>query len=400
LLRSLGAGKSYWAYRYRSPDPAAGGREREVSLGPYPEVSLNEARIRHAELRKQVIVDKLDPSAERRAAREEAKAAATLAAPKAKARPTFGAVADQYIRDNEASWKNAVHRAQWRQTLGAPCAAIRDLPVNEVDTAAVLSVLRPIWTKTPETASRLRARIEAVWASAQVDGLIDERQPNPARWKNWLALKLPNPRQVGERSGHSAMPYAQLPAFFAKLRTTPGEAAKALALAILTAARTGEVIGMTFPEIDIGKALWTVPASRMKMEREHVVPLSDAALAILKGQVAARGPDQRFVFEGPSRAGISAPPLSNMAMTMTLRRLGAGQYTVHGMRSAFRTWCADQGVAFEVAEACLAHSSNALVAAYQRSQMVERRRPVMAAWSSFVMGEGSAAVLPFARPAG
>jgi integrase len=397
FLRSLGEGKSYWAYRYRSPDPTAGGKEREMSLGPYPEVSLVEARIRHAELRKQVIVDRVDPSAEKRAAREIVREAA--AAPKAKARPTFGAVADQYIRDNEASWKNAVHRRQWRQTLGEPCEAIRDMPVDEIDTAAVLSVLKPIWTATPETASRLRARIEAVLASAQVDGLIDERQPNPARWKGWLALKLPNPRAIGERSGHAAMPYADLPAFMARVKATPGEAAKALALAILTAARTSEVIGMTFAEIDTARAVWTVPASRMKMAREHAAPLSDAAMHILKGQIEARGPEQTYVFESPARAG-KVQPLSNMAMSMTLRRLGAGAFTVHGFRASFRTWCADTGIAFELAEAALAHSSNALVASYQRSAMIERRRPVMAAWAVFLAGEGDARILPFARPGG
>jgi integrase len=327
-LRSLGEGKAYWAYRFRSPDPAAHVKEPEVSLGSYPEVSLIEARIRHAALRKVVIVDRIDPSAEkraeRRAAREEAKAAAALAAPKpGKARPTFGEVADRHIADHEAKWANPVHRAQWRYTLGALCAGIRDLPVDEVDTAAVLSVLKPIWTTTPETASRLRARIEAVLASAQVDGLIDERRPNPARWKGWLALKLPNPRAIGERGGHAAMPYSELPAFFARLRTAPGEAAKALRFLILTAARTAEVIEMPCGEAVTAAAtgVWTVPKERMKMRRPHSIPLADTALDLIKAQIAAFGPEQVFVFESPARAGAEVQPLSNMAMTMAMRRL-------------------------------------------------------------------------------
>jgi integrase len=356
-----------------------------------------DARIKHAALRKQVIVDRVDPSVERRAERQAAKVAATAAA-KASKRPTFGQVADRYIADHEAKWSNPVHRAQWRDTLRDLCAEIRELPVDEIDTAAVLSVLKPIWTRTPETASRLRARIEAVLASAQVDGLIDERRPNPARWKNWLALKLPNPRAIGERTGHAAMPYADLPAFFARLKDAPGEAAKALAFLILTAARTDEIIGLPFDEIDIAKALWVVPKERMKMKREHTVPLSDAALAVLELQLAARGPDQRFVFESNTRSGAATQPLSNMAMTMTLRRLGAGDFTVHGFRSSFRSWAADQGVAFEVAEAAIAHSSTALVAAYQRSALVERRRPVMQAWANFLAGKDDAVILPFAKP--
>jgi integrase len=398
FFRSLGESKCYWVYRYR-----VGGRERELSLGPWPELGLIEARLKHAEQRKRVVVDHADPLAEKRAAK-----AVAAASPKT-AKPTFGEIADQYLDDHEAKWTNPVHRAQWRRTLGSPCAAIRDMAVDEIDTAAVLKVLKPIWHETPETASRLRARIEAVIASAQVDGWIDETRPNPARWKNWLDKKLPNPREIGERGHHAAMDYRDLPAFMLKLKAAPGTAAKALMFAILTMARSGEVFGMTFDELGLdpptnGSAAawagptWTVPAARMKMGREHPVPLSPALVGILKGQLAERGPRGVFVFESPIAQGATIhrnaahQPLSNMAFNMLLRRMGASDITTHGFRSSARSWMADTGVPFEVAEACLAHApGNAVVQAYQRSNMLERRRPVMADWAAFVMGGDEAA---------
>jgi integrase len=347
FFRTLGDNKAYWVFRYR-----IGGKEREKSIGPYPEVSLSEARIKHAALRARVLNDKIDPVGEKRAAKAARAHAASV--------PSFGEMADQYIASHEASWKNPKHRDQWVMTLGKYCSAIRDTPVDKVDAKAALKVLSPIWTTTPETASRLRGRIEAVLASAQVAGHIDPDRPNPARWKGWLAQMLPDPKKLGERGNHASMSWADVPAFFAKLKDAPGSAAKALAFAILTCARTSEVIGMTFDEIDGldgDKPTWIVPKERMKMAREHRVPLSDAAVAILRAQLAPRGKNP-FVF--PST--LPRKPLSNMALAMTMRRLGIGEYTVHGFRSSARSWMADHGVAFELAEAALAHAvGNAVV---------------------------------------
>jgi integrase len=244
----------------------------------------------------------------------------------------------------------------------------------------------------PETASRLRGRIESVLAAAQVDGWIPEDRPNPARWKNWLDRKLPPPNKLGVRGHHAAMPYADLPAFMARLAETPDGAARALMVTILTAGRTSEVLGMTWDEVDLERAIWSIDGKRMKMQKPHAVPLSDQTLDILKAQYNERG-ENPHVFPGrPMRS------LSNMSMAMLIRRLGAGGFTVHGMRSAARSWMADQGVAFELAEACLAHQvGNAVVQAYQRSSMLERRRPIMSAWASFLSGEADDNVAPMKR---
>jgi integrase len=361
-FRTLGLGRAYWVYRYR-----ASGKEREMSLGPYPELSLIEARAKHAAARKAVVVDKIDPLAEKRAAKHAT----------AKAVPTFGEAADAYLASHETAWRNPKHRDQWRMTLTRYCESIRSTPVDQVDAKAVLRVIEPMWAEVPETASRLRGRIEAVLASGQVAGHIDPDRPNPARWRGWLDQMLAKRKARGH---HAAMPYADLPAFMARLAETPGAAAKALAFTVYTAARSGETLGMTWDdnEVDLAKATWTVPASRMKAGKEHAVPLSDAAIALLSG-LERRG---RYVFPGAARDR----PLSIMAMTMAMRRLGAGAFTVHGMRSAARSWMADQGVPFELAEACLAHApGDAVVQAYQRSSMLERRRPIMSAWANFVL---------------
>jgi integrase len=365
FFKVAGQGKAYWTFRY-----SLGGKESETSLGPYPEMSLDQARIRHLELRA-AVAKKIDPVGERRKGDK-----APVLTPSGA--PTFGHCADQFIGLHEKGWKNARHHAQWVATLKTYVAPIRSKPVNEITTADVLACLQPIWNEKPETASRLRGRIEAVIASAQVDGWIPEDRPNPARWKNWLDRKLPQPKKLGSRGHHPSMPYAELPVFMAKLAETPGVAALALRITILTCARTGEALGMTWDEV-IDKAIWRVPASRMKMGREHEVPLSDQALAILRDLKSGPG-NNPHVFPGrPMRS------LSNMAMSMMLRRLGHGDVTVHGFRSAARSWMADTGVPFEVAEACLAHTvGNAVVQAYQRSSMLELRRPVLQKWADFI----------------
>jgi integrase len=377
-FRAIGERRAYWVYRYR-----AARKEREISIGPYPELSLAEARIKHAAFRKIVVVDKRDPLADKRAAKASASNAS------AAAKPTFGECADHHIAAHESSWRSPKSREAWRMTLTTYCAPIRDMPVDKVDTEAVLSVLKPLWTRAPETASRLRGRIEAVLASAQVDGHIHQDRTNPARWRGWLDRKLANPKKIGERGHHAAMPYAEVPALMARLDSTPGTAAKALAFVILTAARTGEALGMTWDEVDLATATWTIPASRMKAGKAHAVPLSDQALAILRAQSETRGKNPH-VF--PSHLPRQA--LRSASLSLVLRRLGTNA-TTHGMRASFRMWAADQGIAFEVAEQCLAHTvGSAVVQAYQRSSMLERRRPVMDAWASFVMPKPDAKVVP------
>jgi integrase len=248
---------------------------------------------------------------------------------------------------------------------------------------AILRVLEPVWTRTPETASRLRARIEAVLSAAQTQGHIDPDRPNPARWKGWLDHMLADPRKIGERRHYAAMPYGDMPAFMAKLTET------ALAFIVLTAARAGEALGATWDEIDFDTKIWAVPATRMKMGKPHAVPLSDATILILKRQEAARGTSP-YVFPGsrPRR------PVSPRALTMALSRLGTVDFTVHGFRAAMRSWAADNGVEFELAEQCLAHAvGNSVVQAYQRSSLIERRRPVMQRWADFLAGKGTAKVV-------
>ena len=356
FFKTLGQGRAYWTYRYR-----IGGNERETSIGPYPEVGIDEARIRH----KQLVADvakKIDPVGLKRAAK--------TAAADNPAVPTFGECSDAYLRAHESGWKNAKHRQQWAMTLREYCAPIRNTPVDQIDAKAVLRVLEPKWRDAPETMSRLRGRIEVILASAQVAGHIDPDKPNPARWKNWLDHMLPPPKKLGSRGHHAAMPYADLPAFMAKLSETPGVAAKALAFTILCCARTSEVLHMTWDEVSFPGEVWRVPGSRMKMQKPHDVPLSDAALRLLGDQTGGRDKNP-FVFPGTQRQ-----PLSAMTMAMLLRRMGIDA-TVHGFRSAARSWMADTGVPFELAEACLAHQvGNAVVQAYQRSSMLERRRPV------------------------
>jgi integrase len=392
-FRTLGLDRAYWTFRYRSA--ATGHKDRELSIGPYPEISLHEARSRHADLRKRVKEDKVDPLAEKRAAK-------TSAATPRVGTPSFGQIADQYVETHRASWKNAKHAWQWSQTLGRPCAAIRDLPVDQVDAAAVLKVLQPIWSVKQETAARLRGRIEKVLGMAKALGHIDRDRANPAMWRDNLDHLLSKRRRL-TRGHHPAVPYADIPALMSKLKRSPGTAAKALAFTILTAARTGEALGLTFDEIDLDAAVWTVPPGRMKMQKQHRVPLSDAALDLLKAQFKVRGKRQVYVFESPIPQGTKVhreaahQPLSSMSMPMVMRRQKLGAFTVHGFRASFRSWCSDTGVAFETAEACLAHvTGNSVVQAYQRSDLLERRRPVLQAWAQFLEGEAKAKVVSIA----
>jgi integrase len=342
------------------------GRRREMGLGSARDVPLARARELAAECRATVAAGR-DPLRVRAEARTAERAI-----------PTFGECADEFIATKQSEWRNDKHRAQWAMTLTKYAAPLRKLPVDAIDTAAVLSVLKPIWQAKPETASRFRGRVEQVLDAAKAKG--HRTGENPARWRGHLD-KLLAKRQKLTRGHHAAMAYTELPAFISRLRDRQTESVSALALefAILTAARSGEVLGMRWDEVDDAAKVWTVPPTRMKAAREHRVPLSARALAILDEAKKARA--GAFVFPG-SRGGR---PLSVMAMEMVLRRMGRDSVTVHGFRSAFRDWAGNETqFAREVAEAALAHViGDAAERAYRRGDALEKRRALMEAWASY-----------------
>ena len=366
FLRVLDPGhRVYWTYRYM-----IGGKERETSLGAFPDIKLDEARVRHAELRADVL-KKVDPRGDRRGAKGIVAKAGV---------PTFGAMADKFIAAHEGGWKNRKHAQQWDATLRKYAAPLREMPVDQIETEHVLACLATIWNDKPETGSRVRGRIEVVLASAAVIGHIPKDRPNPARWHNWLDLMLANPKKVGKpRGNYKALPFKQVPALMAKLAEIETAASRALQFLILTATSTNETIGARWDEISFDDKVWSIPEPRMKMKKPHDVPLSDQALDLLRIQHATRG-DNPHVFPGrPMRS------LSDMTMAMIFRRLDVDA-TVHGCRTSFRTWCAEvDHTAFEVAESCLAHTvGNAASQAYNRTTMRERRRPVMNKWAEYI----------------
>jgi integrase len=329
-------------------------------------VTLAQARDKAAEARKLVAVDVNPIEARREAGRIKA------------GMPTFGQCAEALLAAKSSEWRNEKHKAQWHMTLETYAKPLRAMPVDEIDTAAVLSVLQPIWQSRPETASRLRGRIEAVLDAARAKGYIPRNEANPARWRGHLDKLLPK-RQKLTRGHHAAMPYPDVPEFISRLRGREAVAAIALEFAILTAARSGEVLGARWCEFDLGGNVWSVPATRMKAGREHRVPLSGRVLAILQRLGEAKTGD--FVFAG-QRPG---KPLSGMAMEMILRRMKAGSVTVHGFRSSFRDWCGE-ATSFEreLAEAALAHAAgDATERAYRRGDALEKRRKLMEAWAAF-----------------
>ncbi len=352
------SGARRWAFLFTHD-----GKRREMGLGSAGAVTLAAARDLAFEARKRVAAG-IDPLEARR---EAAKAIV--------GKPTFGPCALGYIAAHEASWRNAKHRQQWRSTLETYCTAIWDKPVDEIDTEAVLGVLQPLWQSVPETASRLRGRIEAVLDAARAQG--HRTGENPARWRGHLDHLLAKPQKLS-RGHHAAMPYSEVPAFVASLREREALAALALEFVILTAARSGEVLGARWSEFDLAAKVWTIPAARMKAGREHRVPLSGRAMAILAKLAEGRTGD--FVFPG-QRPG---KPLSGMAMEMVLRRLKA-EVTVHGFRSSFRDWCGEEThFPREVAEAALAHvAGDATERAYRRGDALEKRRGLMEAWAAF-----------------
>ncbi len=362
-LRIGPSGAKSWIYRYRID-----GQRHDLGLGPYPEITLAEARDRALQQRK-LRLDGHDPLLTRRAGRD----AARLAAAKAM---TFKACAEAYIAAHAAGWRNPKHRWQWGASLASYVYPFfGDLPVQAVDVGLVMRAVEPIWNTKSETASRVRGRIESVldWATARGYRQGD----NPARWRGHLENLLPKRSKVARVEHHAALPYPEIAGFMVGLRQHEGGAARALEFLILTAARTSEVIGAKWGEFNLAERLWTVPGERMKSGKEHRVPLSDAALAIL----GPPGEPDQYVFPG----GKAGSPLSNMALLMTLRRMGHADLTAHGFRSTFRDWAAER-TAFpsEVAEMALAHVvGDKVEAAYRRGDLFDKRRQLADAWARF-----------------
>jgi integrase len=359
------SGNKSWLYRFMLD-----GRAREMGLGALHTIGLAEARERARSARR-LCLDGVDPIDRKHADRDARRLAAESAV-------SFRYCAAKYIAANRAGWRNAKHAAQWDATLAAYAyPVIGALPVGAVDTGHVTRVLEPIWTTKPETASRVRGRIEAVLDYAATHRW--RSRENPARWRGHLENVLPKRSKVRKVQHHAALPWRQIGAFMAELAGQEGVAVLALRFAILTAARTGEVIGARWAEIDAEHAVWIVPAIRMKANREHRAPLSDAALALLHEAGKLRASDgDGFVFPG-RRAR-----LSNMALLMALRRMGRGDLTTHGFRSTFRDWAAETGKPADIAEAALAHAlGNKTQAAYQRGDLLERRRRLMDQWANF-----------------
>ncbi len=360
LYLEVGRGKS-WVFRF-----VLNGKERHMGLGPFSCVTLAEARIKALAARK-LLLDGIDPIEARNAARDG------RALEKARA-VTFAGCAAAYIRSKRSDWKNSKHADQWTSTIETYCGpVIGKLPVQDVDTALVVKVLEPIWTRIPETASRLRGRIESVLGWATVSGY--RKGGNPARWRGHLDNVLPSLKKKARVKHHPALPYVQVGEFMESLRTQEGIAARALEFTILTATRTGEVVSAQWDEFDLRAGLWTVPASRMKAGREHRVPLSPRAVEIV--QTLHRMGD--YVFPG-RRDG---KPLSNMAMLQLLKRMGRVDLTVHGFRSTFRDWTAERtNYPREVCEMALAHTvGDAVEAAYRRGDLFEKRRRLMLEWA-------------------
>jgi integrase len=344
------------------------GRERWMGLGALHTFNLEEARERARKARQQ-LADGIDPLAARAAEK------ARLAAEAAKLM-TFADAADKYYLAHEASWSNAKHRQQFKNTLANyVLPKIGKLSVAAVDTGEVLKCIEPLWATKTATANRVRGRIESVLDWATVRGY--RKGDNPARWKGHLSEVLPAPGKVAKTEHHNAMPYAELPAFMTKLAEANGIPARALEFLILTAARTSEVSNAVWSEFDLAAKTWTIPASRMKADQPHRVPLSDRAVALLE----ALPREGAFVFLG-AKAGA---PISDIALFRCLKRITENGATVHGFRSTFSDWAHETtGYSNHVIEQALAHAvGNAVERAYRRGDMFDKRRRLMAEWARY-----------------
>ena len=364
-LRVAEGGSKQWVFRY-----AVGTRDRDMGLGPVHTLTLPEAREKAREARL-LRLEGIDPI--------EAKGARMAALKAADARAmTFKQCAEGFIRDNEASWTSARHRQEWVGSLvRLVYPTLGSLPVAAIDTPLVLKVLKPIWEKTPETASRVRGRIENVlgWATVHHYRAGD----NPARWGGLLEHALPARSKIAKVEHHAALPYAEIGAFVAKLQQDSGVAAGCLQFITLTAARLDEARSATWDEIDLPNRIWIVPARRMKADKEHRVPLSAGAVVILKQMQEIRQSD--YVFPGR----LEGRPIGDNTIWRLAKEAAGSNITIHGLRSSFRDWVAERtSFPREVAEMALAHAiPNAVEAAYRRGDLFEKRRRLMDAWAEF-----------------
>ncbi len=369
-----------WAFRY-----TRSGKSREMGLGPHPDISLHEARKKAEDARRE-LRDQIDPINKRRAQRS-AKAAQNAAA------LTFAQCTDAYIAKQEAGWKNAKHGNQWRNTLATYAyPVIGQVLISDIEQAHILRILEPIWTTKTETASRLRGRIENVLDYATVRGY--RKGDNPARWRGHLDKLLAAPSKIVSPSHHTALPHTKIGALMERLREEIGINARALEFTILTIARSGEVRGATWDEIDMEGAVWTIPAHRMKAKREHRVPLPASTLKLLQGLPRIDGSPLLF----PNTKGAL---LSDVALTNVLRRIGQ-TVSVHGFRSTFRDWAGETtAFAREVIEHALAHQlKDKAEAAYARGTLFDKRRRLMNEWGKYchVASKTNAPAIPINQP--
>jgi integrase len=354
-----------WIFRFT----AANGKERYMGLGPLDIVGLANAREKAAECRK-LRYDGIDPIETKRSQR------AAVAVQQAKAM-TFDQCTEAYIAAHLASWKHPAHVKQWKQSMAKYVSpAFGSLPVQDIDVGLVMKVIEPMWETTPETASRVRGRIESVldWAAAR----NFRGEDNPARWKGRIENLLPQRAKISAVQHYEALPYVKIPDFMPDLRGQQLAHVMTLEFTVLTATRTSEVLGAPWTEIDLENRIWTIPGTRMKSGKEHRVPLSDPAVAILKRMLARREND--YIFPGERRAKASDFVLRNV-----LRKMDYPDLTVHGFRSTFRDWAAEcTDFPSHVIEMALAHSiSNGVEAAYRRGDLFEKRRQLMDAWANF-----------------
>jgi integrase len=370
------AGARKWVLRF-----TINGKRREMGLGSFPDIELGEARSKASNCRI-LAKEGIDPIEARRAEPE--------------AIPTFSTCAANYIRAHRKGWKNAKHARQWVRTLKTYARPIiGERPVDAVSTEDILEILSPIWTTKTETAKRVQGRIENILDFAAAHKYRDRL--SPARWRGHLDMLLPKPARVKTVKHHPAMPYTDVPAFMGLLSQNGSVSALALRLLILTATRTSEVLQAQWSEIDIEKAIWTIPATRMKARREHRVPLSDAMLADLSALPRIDG--NPYLFPG-ARFG---KPLSNMALLQLMRGMGYGvngvhgDYVPHGFRSSFRDWSGEaSSFPRDVAEMALAHTiENKVEAAYRRGDLFEKRRLMMQSWSNYLQQQENIEVLAF-----
>ncbi len=361
LYLSVRNGGRSWVFHYRD---RVTGRMREMGLGSAATVSLQDARQKAADARS-MLDSGVDPLADRQAKRALKTGA-----------KTFGTFTGEFLATALGAFRNDKHRAQWRSTLETYARPIWSKAVDAITTEDVRACLEPIWNTKHETARRVRGRIERVLSAAKAAGL--RTGDNPAAWKDNLQPIFGAQRKA--KKHHAALPYVDMPAFMADLRARDSMSAKAVEFAILTAARSGEVRGLRWQEIDFAEKLWTVPADRMKMKKEHRVPLTDRAIAILESLKTSKSKPEHFVFPGARRD----EPLSDMALLEAVRQLRSG-ITTHGFRSSFRDWAGDC-TAFprDVAEAALAHVIQGTEAAYRRSDALKRRRELMQAWADYL----------------